>query len=213
MNPRLLLINASLAGPRGNSAVVLERIARSLASRATLDTLVLAERSEPADWERAVRGADGFVIATGTYWDNWSSHLQQFLERLTSLEATDLWLGKPAAVLVSMHSVGGKEVVSRLQGILNTLGLQLPPLTGWAYSAASHFALDDSESDDSESEAAAPADDPIRDGIRADLWRIDDLEIVAHNLLQATIGGRDWRAWSVDRTAFGHRWIEPTRRD
>jgi multimeric flavodoxin WrbA len=200
---RLLLINASLAGSHGNSAIVLERIARSLAPHASLETLVLADRTDSADWERSARAADGFVFATGTYWDNWGSLLQQFLERLTPLEATDLWLGKPAAVLVSMHSVGGKEVVSRLQGILNTLGLQLPPLTGWAYSAASHFALD----------APVVDDDPVREGIRADLWRTDDLEVVAHNLLQAATGGRDWRAWSVDRTAFGHRWIEPARLD
>ena len=37
--------------------------------------------------------ADGFVFATGTYWDSWGSPLQKFLEETTAFEGTSVWLG------------------------------------------------------------------------------------------------------------------------
>jgi chromate reductase len=212
LTPRVLLINGSPAGRQGNTASVLERMAACLRERAVvdsliLDSLVLAESHDPLVWEARIRASEAFVFATGTYWDSWGSPLQRFLESLTSIEASDAWLGKPAAVLVTMHSVGGKGVLSRLQGVLNTLGLLLPPLTGWVFSAASQTAISGVEHRaEGESHWPTPRDRAVTD----DLWRLDDLTIVAHNLLEALYRTHRWQAWPVDRAHFQDRWVEPT---
>ena len=46
--PRLLLLNASLAGDAGNTAVLLTRARRLLARRATVEALTLAPRPDTA---------------------------------------------------------------------------------------------------------------------------------------------------------------------
>lgn len=136
--PHLLLLNASLAGDAGNTAGLLARAHRLLARRATVESLTLASLavaasasdSPPAALHpqllTALSRANGFLLGTGTHWDSWSSVLQTFLEDATPHEGTALWLGKPAAVVVSEHSTGGKGVLSRLQGVLVTLGCTLP---------------------------------------------------------------------------------------
>ncbi len=205
LSPRVLLVNGSPSGKHGNTAHVLGQIAVHLQLGAAVESLVLMDGHDPNLLEARVRESDGFVFATGTYWDSWGSPLQRFLESLTSIEASDAWLGKPAAVLVTMHSVGGKGVLSRLQGVLNTLGLLLPPLTGWVYSAAAQAAI-------ARLESRHHGDlDPamlVQAMIAEDLWRLADLEIVAHNLLAALYRTNNWKAWSVDREAFDVRWIE-----
>jgi chromate reductase len=113
------------------------------------------------------------------------------LEEATVTEGTDLWLGKPCVVGVLMHSVGGKGVLSRLQGVLNTYGLFIPPMSGFLYSVVNQLALKGEESPLSE-----------------DLWRIDDLEVVCHNLLEACRYPRNWRGWPVNRTSFDKVWLE-----
>ena len=130
--------------------------------------------------------ARGFIFATGTYWDSWGSPLQRFFEESTSLEGGAVWLGKPAATLVTMHSVGGKGVLSRLQGVLSTLGVLIPPMSGLAYSQANHLAL--------------------QSGGDADFWRVEDLEVVAHNLLAALKLREGWRSWPVE-SDFQSRWF------
>ncbi len=185
---RITLIDGSLGGAGGNTAAVIAPLLEALRARAAVETLHLAADARPlAALEPLLAASDGFVFATGTYWDSWGSPLQAFLERATGLEASPVWLGKPAAVVVTMHSVGGKAVLSRLQGVLSTLGLLLPPMSGLAYSYAGHLAL----------ERAA----------HADFWQRDDLAVVAHNLLEAARGGRDWRAWPVDGGDPHRRWL------
>jgi multimeric flavodoxin WrbA len=187
---RITLVDGSLGGAGGNTAAVLAPLIEALRAQADVEAIHLATDPRPLDAvEALLRASDGFVFATGTYWDSWGSPLQAFLERATGLEAGPAWLGKPAAVVVTMHSVGGKGVLSRLQGVLSTLGLLLPPMTGFAYSLAGHLALDH-----------AP---------HADFWHRDDLAVVAHNLLEAVRGGRDWRAWPVDAGDPRRRWIDP----
>src|SRR6185503_20641277 len=80
----------------------------------------------PAALERAER----LVFVSGTYWGGFSSLLQQLFEELTPTEASELWLGKPAAVFVTAHQVGAQSVLFRLQGVLVTFGCSLPPLSG-----------------------------------------------------------------------------------
>jgi multimeric flavodoxin WrbA len=191
----ILILNGSLGGSQGNTGHVLSRLTGFLGQQVDQINLADTHLALPA-LETRLREADGFVFATGTYWDSWGSPLQRFFEETTALEAGDLWLGKPAACIVTMHSVGGKEVLSRLQGVLCTLGLALPPMSGLTYSLANHFAL--------QSEAAA------RKGFTSDLWQLTDLEVIAHNLLEA-LKPREtphtWRTWPVD-TADPHRiWI------
>jgi chromate reductase len=190
LTPRITLLDGSLGGADGNTAAIAARLVGHLAPRASVRTVHLRDASDAAALAQLLGDSAGFVFTTGTYWDSWGSPMQRFLETATDLEASDVWLGKPAAVVVTMHAVGGKEVLSRLQGVLCTLGLMLPPMSGFVYSLANHLALEG----------------PAREG-QDDLWRLDDLAIVAHNLLEALAGGRDFRAWPVDRTDPRRRWI------
>ncbi len=195
MRPRVLLLNAGLGGANGNSARVLDRLADHLRGTADIETATLGPDGA-TDFARITPGlarAHAIVIATGVHWDAWSSSLQSFLEAATPAEAGPLWLGKPAAVLVTEHSVGGKGVLSRLQGVLVTLGCEIPPLSGLVLSRAGQLAR-----------TGAPRD-PAAD----DLWQPDDLAVVAHNLLTAARRPvAQWRAWPVDRTHYVDRWLE-----
>lgn len=191
--PRLLLLNASLAGPEGNSGRLLARVAMRLTPHAELFGATLSGPGAQtfAALEPALRATDGVIIATGTHWDSWSSPLQKFLEDATPAEVTNLWLGKPAAVLVSEHSTGGKGVLSRLQGVLVTLGCALPPLSGLVIAKSTQIAG-----------RAAPAE-------AEDFWCTADLDVVADNLLAAARQPRiSWRVWPVDRTNYARTWVE-----
>ncbi len=191
--PRILILNAALAGAEGNTARWLARARADLAAAAVLDEAVLAGPGAEtfAGLEPRLRAADGFWLATGTHWDGWSSVLQRFLEEATPAECTDLWLGKPAAVLVTEHSVGGKGVLSRLQGVLVTLGCCLPPCSGVVLSRSALLAR---------------RHEP---GAAEDFWGADDLGVVARNLVLAAGRRRtDWLAWPVDRQDFNRVWVE-----
>jgi len=216
--PHVLLLNASLAGDAGNTAVLLARAHRLLARHATVESLTLASLAVPASASgaqlsaassqpsalnpqllTALSRANGFFLGTGTHWDSWSSVLQKFLEDATPHEGTALWLGKPAAVVVSEHSTGGKGVLSRLQGVLVTLGCTLPPMSGLVLSRAALL-------------ATQHAPDPAT---TSDFWCEADLRIVCHNLAEAarvSLPGANpplprWRTWPVDRHDFHARWI------
>jgi multimeric flavodoxin WrbA len=219
--PHVLLLDASLAGPAGNTAVLLARARRLLARRATVELLSLATLPAPSppvstsaaasastgsvfqpstfnsQLLPALRRADAFLLGTGTHWDSWSSVLQRFLEAATPHEGTAIWLGKPAAVVVTEHSTGGKGVLSRLQGVLVTLGCTLPPMSGLVLSRAALLAA--------EKDPAAARD----------FWCEADLRIACHNLAEAARtslpGARPplprWRTWPVDRRDFNARWL------
>ncbi|CAM3133176.1 flavodoxin family protein [Rariglobus hedericola] len=187
--PRLLLINASLAGDAGNSAVFFDAARALLAPQADVKQLTLArDGTDLATLLPALAEADGFLFGTGTHWDSWSSLLQQFLENATPAEGTSVWLGKPTAVVVSEHSVGGKGVLSRLQGVLVTLGCSIPPMSGLVLSRAALIAVDH------DAHAAR------------DFWCRDDLSVVCHNLVEAAAGTHHWQTWPVDREDFSARW-------
>jgi chromate reductase len=191
--PRLLILNASLNGDTGNTAVFLAEARAHLAPFADLTALTLASPAHAStpdfsSLQPALAAADGFLIGTGTHWDSWSSVLQKFLEDATPAEGTPLWLGKPAAVIVSEHSVGGKSVLSRLQGVLVTLGCTIPPMSSLVLSRAALIAAHH------DAQAAR------------DFWCRDDLAIVCHNLVEAAAGTHRWQTWPVDRTDFTTRW-------
>lgn len=117
----IAIVIAGLGGEGGDGARLVEHAAPHLVAVRT-SRVVLADRPGFQANEATLAEASGFVFVTGTYWDGWSSHLQRFLEEATHTEATSLWLGKPASVWVTAHSVGGKGVLSRLQGVLSSSG-------------------------------------------------------------------------------------------
>jgi multimeric flavodoxin WrbA len=203
-HPRILILNTALSGDAGNTAVALARVRKILAragqAEVRVGTLLGGKEKGVAKSFTDVRSelawADGFVFGTGTHWDSWSSVLQKFLEDATEAEGTKVWLGKPAACVVTEHSVGGKSVLSRLQGVLVTLGCLIPPMSGVVLSkvaqmAGGHsLALVATEAKGTE-----------------DFWGAEDLKIVAHNLIEAVTGTRKWKAWAVDREDFSARWM------
>lgn len=191
--PRILLVNAALAGTNGNTAIVLDRMRKLFGRRADVSEILLADGLDYSVLKSRFAAADGFVFGTGTHWDSWSSVLQTFLEDATPSEGTRVWLGKPAAVVVTEHSVGGKAVLSRLQGVLVTFGCLLPPMSGLVLSRAA---------------LVAAKRDPVA---AKDFWSADDLRVVCHNLLESVRGTRRWKAWPVDRNDFSARWIQTRR--
>jgi multimeric flavodoxin WrbA len=184
----ITFIDGSLGAPDGNTSRVLDRLEKILAPRISILRLNLQRESPTPE---ILQKSKAFIFASGTYWDSWGSPLQKFLEDSTELESSTVWLGKPAAVVVTMHSVGGKGVLSRLQGVLSSLGLLIPPMSGLVYSYANHRALESSN--------------PL--GLDEDLWRLDDLEIIAHNLLVALDHRGTWKSWRVHEGDPKTKWI------
>lgn len=189
--PRILAIQAGLGGADGNGSVLLGHALEHLTPHADVETVVLASSPGFAPHRAALDRADGVVIASGTYWDGFSSLLQRFFEEATETEGTELWLGKPVACLISAHSAGGKAVLSRLQGVLVTLGAQIPPMGGLVVTLAAQIAREHATAEEA-----------------ADLWGVDDLDIVCHNLVVAARADRTaYRAWTVDRADPARRWL------
>ena len=197
-HPRILILNTALSGDAGSTAVALARVRKILAragqAEVRVGTLLGGKEKGVVKSFTDVRSelawAEGFVFGTGTHWDSWSSVLQKFFEDATEAEGTKVWLGKPVACVVTEHSVGGNGVLSRLQGVLVTLGCLIPPMSGVVLSKVAQIAVRH------EPEAAR------------DFWGAEDLKIVAHNLVEAVNGTRKWKAWAVDREEFSARWME-----
>lgn len=186
MKPKLAIVVAGLGGLEGNGARLLEH---AVLEAFDASLCVLTQKPSFAEHEALLREANALLFITGTYWDSWSSYLQRFLEEATPTEATSLWLGKPAAVWVTAHSVGGKGVLSRLQGVLSTFGVLIPPMTGVVVTKANEL-------------AALHAPDASED-----LFTTRDLDVSLHNLEQALRPHPAYRAWEVERTDPMLRWV------
>lgn len=185
----ILIINGSLGGIDGNTSVLIAVACKNItAQKGHYDIIHLEEAQN--DLESKLAWADGFLFTSGTYWDSWGSPMQKFLETTTAFEASDLFFKKPASVMITMHSVGGKGVLSRLQGVLNTMGLLIPPMSGLVYSLSVHLALQSGSSNFSE-----------------DFWSLEDIEIIIHNLMTAANKRHDYKCWPVDRKDPKRRWL------
>lgn len=200
MKPKVLLINGSLGGKSGNSGRLLDMLLAHLGD-CEIHELILSS-FDPSTWPKTevaskIQWADGFVFASGTYWDSWGSPLQIFFEQMTPLEGSEHWLGKPALCLITMHSVGGKAVLSRMQGVLSTLGLVIPPMSGLVYSMTGQDAR------------ASLTRDPSFDD---DIWSLDDLKKMAHNFLSIAklkqAGLLRFESWPVDRREPDRIWFK-----
>lgn len=194
---KILIINGSLGDQKGNTQIVLDKMSLHLEHTTQLEFLHLQDfflnhthQESISILSQKLNWADGFIFSTGTYWDSWGSPLQTFLEITTSFEASNLFFGKPAAVIVTMHSVGGKGVLSRLQGVLNTMGILIPPMSGMVYSLAGKLAI---EKESSWSD---------------DFWSLNDLEIITHNLVTSLQIKQNFKAWPVDHDDPKRIWIK-----
>lgn len=182
---RILIINGSLRGTAGNSEVVAKQAKNVLVNdlRQEVHQLTL---SDPPPMIRDVYNmlvdADGILVITGVYWNNWSSSLQRFIEVTTAFENTPAFFGKPVACAVTMDSVGGIEVAARLQAVFGGLGCWSPPCSSIVLSRTGQEAM---------AASVGRENDP-----NEDIWRMADLSIVLQNLTAAADMPRNnWVAW------------------
>ncbi len=187
---KILILNGSINGQEGNTNKLIEKIQGQIESSEIIQLKDLMEKKLTFnDLKIKFKKADGFIFTSGTYWDSWGSPLQYFLEVGTELEGSELILGKPAAVIITMHAVGGKAVLSRLQGVLSTLGMLIPPMSGMVYSLTQQLALDSKSS------------------FAEDFWSLEDTNIVLHNIL-ASLGNKKYKTWPVDHKDPKRIWIK-----
>jgi chromate reductase len=186
---KILILNGSPSGKKGNSAKWVDLILVHLSKKSEVEVVHLKDSSYGSVLKKKIEKADGYIFVTGTYWDSWGSPLQKLLEDITELEASPKLMGKPAAVFVLMHSVGGKGVLSRLQGVLSTLGLLIPPMSGMVYSLVSDEAL------------------KRKSSFAEDFWQKDDAKLILENFLIACDLKVPWKVWPVDKADPKRNWL------
>lgn len=126
----ILILNGSVRAMGGNTSQMLQIATRQLQKTHTTKTLHLAEQAslQIEDLVADFMWADGFVLGTGTYWNNHSSCMQRLIEVMTPHEGTEIFLNKPVVVMVTMDSVGGIDVAARLLTTFNLLGCRIPQM-------------------------------------------------------------------------------------
>lgn len=187
---KILILNGSPAGEKGNCNHWAKSIKALLKNRAQVDVVALAKTPYGSKLKKKIEEASGVIFISGTYWDSWGSPLQKMLEDMTDLEATSGVMGKPAAIFILMHSVGGKSVLSRLQGVLSTMGFLIPPMSGMVYSLVSDIALKG------------------RSSHAKDFWQLDDAELILENFLKACELKVSWATWPVDKKDPKRKWLQ-----
>ncbi len=202
----ILILNGSPSGSKGNCEVLIRNLSAQFkrdsdGKKEEVQVVHLTEikwtAAETKKVFAIIEKAHGFIFVTGTYWDSWGSPLQMFLENVTPLEGRPAFLGKPAVVLVLNHSVGGKGVLSRLQGVLSTLGCLIPPMSGMVYSWVSQQALKKASVGETQS----------------DLWSLEDLTQILENFKKALQIKVKWTSWPVDRNDYRKIWLSDGRKD
>ncbi len=190
----ILILNGSPNGRKSNGQKLIEHLRTELKYK-SVKIITLSEnkwtQQETKKLFADIEKARGFIFVSGTYWDSWGSPLQSFLEHTTPLEGTPAFLGKPAAVFVLNHSVGGKGVLSRLQGVLCTLGCLIPPMSGMVYAWSSHTLL--------KNKRAVEA--------KKDLWSLADSATIIENFCKALQINIQWDTWAVDAKDYKNVWI------
>lgn len=187
----ILIINGSPSGSKGNCKRLIEVIQKSCSKTLKTKVIHLSEVKKTSSLYKDIDKASGFIFVTGTYWDSWGSPLQKFLEEATDLEGTKSFVGKPAAVFVLNHSVGGKAVLSRLQGVLSTFGCLIPPMCGMVYSLVTSLALKSS----------------LSKKYKDDFWSLEDIAMILENFELALNIKTKWKVWPVDRKNFRDKWL------
>ena len=198
----VLIFNGSPSGDKGNCQVLIQKLLKKMKLHAAwkkpgaVNVIHLAEMkwstAETKKLFQQIKEAEGFIFTTGTYWDSWGSPLQVFLENVTTLEGGPEFLGKPAVVLVLNHSVGGKGVLSRLQGVLSTLGCMIPPMSGMVYSWVSEQVLKQK----------------VKNQSNQDLWSLNDLGDILENFQIALNNRIEFKSWPVDKKDYRKVWLK-----
>lgn len=174
----VIVINASSSGIEGNTEIILKKISKELGcNHVSLKDTTYDQLREQ------ISNAKGMIFGTGTYWSNHSHYLQKFLEDATDDELSDVFLGKPVALVVTSQSTGGMNVISNLMSTFNLLGCVIPPLSCILYSQSVH------ESNNKE------------------FWKIDDYKIMLHNFLQYIKDKKRLKIWDVDDQNYKNKWI------
>lgn len=186
---KILILNGSPSGDKGNCALWIKGLLSLLKKQAAVDVVHLAKTSYSSSLRKKIENSSGVIFVTGTYWDSWGSPLQKLLEDMTDLEASTALMGKPSAVFVLMHSVGGKSVLSRLQGVLSTMGFLIPPMSGMVYSLVSDIAL------------------KTKSTHAKDFWQRDDAELILENFMKACDLNVQWSTWPVDKKDPKRKWL------
>jgi multimeric flavodoxin WrbA len=195
MSKHVLILNGSITGEDGSTYQCLCRAIQTLNQREiSTGVIQLRNRTHLSPILEGLEAADALLIGTGSYWDSWGSPLQKLIEDIAGLDSTDTLFGKPVGFIVTCHSVGGKATLNRLQGVFNTMGLWTPPHGAMTYAMVSHEAFRLG-----------------LDGWKAmETWRLQDIDIVAHNLAEATLQTYQWKSWFVSDEpdeAFRQRWL------
>ena len=181
---QILILNGSIRGTLGNS-FVLANIAKNYLEKncSVVATIInLSEYSDTVDnIYTTIYGANGFLIITGTYWNNCGSPFQRFIEITTPLENKKHFLGKPIACLVSMDSVGGIDVINKIQTALFGFGCWSPPNSSLVISRVCEEVKS------------------LNNKMNIDVWGLHDIDVVLDNLVLATKTVETiWRTWEVD---------------
>jgi len=173
----VIVINASSSGAEGNTELILKKISNDL----NCEHVYLKDNSY-AELREKIKNPKGIILGTGNYWSNYSHYMQKFLEDATGDELSDVFLGKPVALIVTSQSTGGMSVISNLMTTLNLLGCVIPPLSCIVYSQSIHGSEN------------------------KEFWKIDDYKVVLHNFLQYVDDKKQLRIWDVD-TSYKNKWI------
>lgn len=185
MKPNILIINASIRGQQGNSYAI-ALTAKNYLEKTQNANLEIYDLTHPKKTLQEVysllENADGFIVISGTYWNNISSNLQRFIEVCTPFENTHAFFGTPLSTIISMDSVGGIEVANRITSSFSGLGCWTPPCSTIILSRIGEEAVRQTQEWD---------DDP-----NEDVWRIEDIEILIDNLIIASqFERKQWRVW------------------
>jgi len=195
-SPIVTIINGSLGGRTGNTNNLLKRVKKLVLKRNSNTKVRIVHLCPSFDWlkiKRYIKSSNILILSTGTYWDSWGSPMQQLFEKMTQIEGKKHLLGKPAGAIVTMHSVGGKEVCSRILGNLVSLGCTVPPFAGFAYAYSDHVA-----------HKSRTSGKKLLD----DVWHMDDLEAFVHNLFEIHEGTRNFRVWDyLDTQALDPNYV------
>lgn len=185
------IINGALGGRTGNTFNLIKKLKKTV-HKIDPDIKVRIIHLHPSfNWphvRKYLRTSDALIFCTGTYWQSWGSPLQHLFEKMTEVEGKKHVLGKPAGAIVTMHSVGGQEVASRIQGVLCSLGCVLPPFAGFAYSYADHVA-----------HKSRYHGKKLLD----DVWHIEDTYALVYNIIEYMKGTHKWKVWDfLDTEAY-----------
>lgn len=185
---KILVLNGSPQGTKGNCQKFIKKHLKVDATD-KIEVITLANKGASEKALKTILKTEAVVFISGTYWDSWGSPLQAFFEKLTALEGHPHLMGLPCSCIVLMHSVGGKSVLSRMQGILNTMGFLIPPMSGMVYSLVNKLAS-------AKKSTHAP-----------DFWAPEDWQFIYENLKIANSQKSKWKAWPFDNKDPRRVWI------